>query len=448
MLNHSDLDCQLNELPAAPCWYVGFSGGVDSTVLLHLLHSWCAANPGSPPLGALHVNHGLQTAAAQWQQHCEAVCRSLQLPLITRTVAVHAHGSGEAAARTARYRAFQEQLPPGAVLFLGHHLDDQVETFFLRLLRGAGVEGLAAMPRRRALGEALLLRPLLDYSRRELELYAEHHGLAYVADPSNRDTAMDRNFLREELLPLLASRWPGYRQTVARASGHMAAAASLLSEHLGVPDTVHSALGDPGLALTPLISGTSEAAAPRLRAWLRARGYPAPDSAVLAEFLRQLRESAVDASPRLACGAYTLQRYRDGIYRVPEFDVPPPTASIALAPDAHRDVPGVGSVSLQRTFGTGLSLAPGEQLELRWRQGGERCHLPGRPGSRSLKMLLQEWDVPPWWRDRVPLLYLKDELLAVGDLACCVSSRWHAEPREGEPRWNLRWERPVSSRSD
>jgi tRNA(Ile)-lysidine synthase len=448
LLNHSDLDCQLNELPAAPRWYVGFSGGVDSTVLLHLLHRWCAANPGSPPLSAIHVNHGLQAAASQWQRHCEVVCRSLQLPLTTCTVAVHEHGSGEAAARTARYRAFHEQLPPGAVLFLGHHLDDQVETFFLRLLRGAGVEGLAAMPRKRALGEALLLRPLLDYSRGELEFYAAHHGLAYVADPSNRDTAMDRNFLREELLPLLASRWPAYRQSVIRASRHMAAAASLLTEHLGVPDTVHSALGDPGLALSPLISGPSEAATPRLRAWLRARGYPAPDSAVLAEFVRQLRESSADASPQLACGAYTLQRYRDGIYRVPEFDDLPPSASLILAPGTHRSVPGVGTVSLQRAIGPGLSLAPGEQLTLRWRQGGERCYLPGRAGSRSLKTLLQEWDVPPWWRDRVPLLYLEDELLAVGDLACCASSRWQAEGREGEPLWNLRWERSFSSRSD
>ncbi len=225
MLKYTDLDSQLNELLAAPAWFVGFSGGVDSTVLLHLLHRWCAANPGSPNLRALHINHGLQAAAGDWQRHCELVCRSLQVPLYTCTVDVRAQGSGEAAARTVRYRAFQEQLSPGAVLFLGHHLDDQVETFFLRLLRGAGVEGLAAMPRRRTLGEGFLVRPLLEFSRSDIEHYAAHHTLEYVEDPSNSNTTMDRNFLRVKLLPLLASRWPSYRQTVARASGHMAAAA-------------------------------------------------------------------------------------------------------------------------------------------------------------------------------------------------------------------------------
>ena len=163
------------------------------------------------------------------------VCRSLQLQLNTCAVDVRADGSGEAAARTARYRAFQEQLPTGAVLFLGHHLDDQVETFFLRLLRGAGVEGLAAMPRRRTLGEGLLVRPLLDCGRSEIEHYAARHGLEYVEDPSNSNTVMDRNFLRAKLLPLLASRWPSYRQTVARASAHMAAAASVLDRSTGCP---------------------------------------------------------------------------------------------------------------------------------------------------------------------------------------------------------------------
>jgi tRNA(Ile)-lysidine synthase len=448
LLSYTDLDTQLNELLAAPRWIVGFSGGVDSTVLLHLLHQWCAANPGSPALSAIHINHGMQSAAGEWQRHCALVCGSLQLSLSTCTVVVRSDGGGEAAARAARYRAFEEQLPPGAVLFLGHHLDDQVETFFLRLLRGAGVEGLAAMPRRRALGDGLLVRPLLDYGRSEIERCAAHHGLAYVADPSNGNIAMDRNFLRAELLPLLATRWPGYRQTVARASGHMAAAAGVLADQSGVPETVHSAMGDPGLLVSRLLGGTGGIAATRVRAWLRARGYQAPDHAVLAEFLRQLREASSDANPVLACGAYTLQRFRSGIYLLPDFDAPPPAQSLDLVPGASCAVDGVGIVSLQRATGDGVWLAPGEQLTLSWRQGGERCRLPGRIGSRSLKTLLQEWGVPPWWRERVPLMYLGGELLAIGELARCASSRWRAAAQEDEPLWNLRWERPAGAGSD
>jgi tRNA(Ile)-lysidine synthase len=444
LLNFADLDTPLNELCGAPHWYVGFSGGVDSTVLLHLLHSWCGAHPESPALSAIHVNHGMQSTADAWQRHCEAVCRSLNLALDSHSVSVDPQ-SGEAAARDARYRVFAGQLQPGAVLFLGHHMDDQVETFFLRLLRGAGVEGLAAIPRQRDLEEGQLVRPLLDFSRETLENYAAHHALETVEDPSNKDTAMDRNFLRQQLLPLMASRWPAYRQSVARASGHMAAAARILGE---VPETVHSAMGDAGLLLAALVAEPDEVAANRLRAWLRAHGCLAPDQSALNEFLRQLREMDDDSKPRLECGSYTLQRYREGVYRLPDITAPVPARSIELVPVAGCKVPGVGIVSLQRTECDGFSLVPGEQLSLGWRQGGERCRLPGRSGSRSLKTLLQELQIPPWWRDRVPLIFLDEELLAVADLASCESTRWRGTPQEGEILWRVSWERPELASSD
>jgi len=437
LLDFPDLDDQLNPLLGAPHWCVGYSGGVDSTVLLHLLHRWRAAHPGAPALSALHINHGLQSAAEAWQRHCEELCRSLRIPILP--VAVHVPAGGEAAARDARYRAFSRQLRPGAVLFLGHHLDDQVETFFLRLLRGAGVEGLAAMPRRRALGDGELVRPLLDVSRGELEDYAARHRLAYVVDPSNRNTAMDRNFLRLEVLPLLASRWPAYRQSVARASAHLARAALALDD---VPATVHSVLGDPGLPLDAVVDGAGGSGANRVRAWLRARGCRVPDHAPLAEFLRQLQEAGGDGRPKLACGDYSLQRYRDAVFLLPVFDAPPPAQAFDLAPGERRDIPGVGAVSLVRSESGGVRLGEDDCLTVRWRQGGERCRLPGRSGGHSLKAVLQELHVPPWWRDRVPLVYLQDELLVIGELQRCDSARWLARARTGEPLWRVNWERP------
>ena len=447
MLDHTVLDSLLSELPGAPHWTVGFSGGVDSTVLLHLLHRWCRANPGAPPLTALHVNHGMQSAADTWQVHCEWVCKILHIPVISCAVEVPA-GGGEAAAREARYQAFEGQLQPGAILFLGHHLDDQVETFFLRLMRGAGVQGLAAIPARRPLGRSVLARPLLQTTRSQIERYADRHGLKTVEDPSNCDTAMDRNFLRAQLLPLLASRWPGYRQTVARASGHMAGAVAALGETHSVPETVRSVMGDPGLALADLVTVPGDTAAVKLRSWLLAAGHRAPDHAALDEFLRQLRVMDVDANPRLECSAYTLQRYRKAVYLLPDPSPACSTGSFSLTPGEHVEVPGVGRVGLQRTAGAGLSLAPDQQLRLAWRQGGERCRLPGRVGSNSLKKLLQEWQIPPWWRDRVPLLYLGDELLAVGDLAPCESSRWRASAPEGGRLWRVSWERTTNAACD
>jgi tRNA(Ile)-lysidine synthase len=259
---------------------------------------------------------------------------------------------------------------------------------------------------------------------------------------------MDRNFLREELLPLLATRWPAYRRSVTRASEHMATASIALAQNLGVPETVYSELGDPGLLLAQLVDASEDIAATLLRAWLREGGYQTPDRAALDEFLRQLRMTAVDGNPRLVCGSYGLQRYHDAVYRLPDLLAPPVASSVALAPGASVKVPGVGTVSLVRSDGDGLRLMPKEQLTLGWRQGGERCCLPGRAGSRSLKGLMQAWKVPPWWRGRVPLVYLGDELVAVGDLARCESGRWQEVAQDRESLWLVRWKRAASVGSD
>jgi len=437
LLDHRDLDPQLTTLLGASHWYVGYSGGVDSTALLHLLHQWCCAHETAPGLSALHINHGLHHNADDWQRHCEDLCRSLDRPLSTLRVDVPVAGSVEQAAREARYRAFAGQLQPGALLFLGHHLDDQVETFFLRLLRGAGVEGLAAMPRRRPLGAGELVRPLLAFIRDQLEDYVLRHQLVYVEDPSNRNTGMARNFLRREALPLLAARWPAYRQAVARASGHLASAARALAD---APETVRSVMGDPGVPLDALVGPAPEEAARHLRAWLRARGCRAPDRALLAEFLRQVREAAGDGGPKMVCGDYSLQRFRDAVYLLPAFDAPPPPAPCELAPGDRRDIPGIGTVSLEPAGAAGLQLGEGEHLTLRWRRGGERCRLPGRTGSHSLKALLQELQVPPWWRDRIPLVYLGEELLAIGELLQCASGRWGTPAPSSAPHWCVHWE--------
>lgn len=438
----------LSGLGDAPHWYVAFSGGVDSTVLLHLLLRWRHANPGAPPLTAIHINHGLQREADTWRTHCEAECKKMHIPLICHRVEVRAGSRGlEAAAREARYRVFERQLRAGEVLFLAHHNDDQVETFFLRLLRGAGVRGLAAMPARRPLGEGLLARPLLAFGRADVEAYAAHHSLRWVEDPSNLDPGLDRNFLRSEVLPLLASRWPGYRRTVPRTSAHMAAAVALIDALLPVPETVHSVTGDPGIPLAALEGCAIDRAAHTLRNWLQAAGLPAPDSGPLREFLRQLREAGARRSPRLQCSDYTLQRYRDAVYLLPA-PSPPPAGPLTLSPGECLDLPGVGRVVLEPAAAGGLLLEARERLRLAWRDGGERCRLEGRAGSRSLKKLLQESGVPPWWRARVPLLCLGDELLAVGVLGACQSSRWRASSPGDRQLWELRWQPDIDPACD
>jgi len=432
---------QCGELAAARHWYVGFSGGVDSTVLLHLLHGWCRGERAAPPLTAVHVNHGLHAAADAWEAHCRRVCARMELPLLARRVAA---AGGEAGARAARYRVFEELLATGGVLFLAHHQDDQVETFFLRLLRGAGTQGLAGMERRRPLAAGVVARPLLDQPRAAIEACARAGKLSWVRDPSNDDTALARNFLRAEVLPLIARQWPAYRRTVARAAGHLGETAALLREELGVPPTVYSATGDPGLALAALREASASSAARRLRDWLRLAGLQAPAAVALGEFLRQLRGARASARPRLDTGRYALQRFRDGVYLEPSFDAGAPAHAMVIRPGDSLEIAGVGRVALAASPG-GMALPAGETLHLAWRRGGERCRVRGR-GSVPLKQLLQEAGVPPWWRPRLPLLYCGGELIAVADFACCDGGAG-ADCAPGDaPRWRLLWERDRGQR--
>ncbi|TDG13585.1 tRNA lysidine(34) synthetase TilS [Seongchinamella unica] len=441
VIRHTLLDGPLADHLQASHWYVAFSGGVDSTALLQLLNTWCRANSDAPPLTALHVNHGIQEEATEWENHCAWICRFLDVPFIALHAEVEIRrGKGlEAAAREARYALLEETLEEGELLFMGHHLDDQVETFFLRLLRGAGVEGLAAMPRERPLGQARLLRPLLDISRSQLQAYVKAQGLRWIDDPSNAETSLDRNYLRKEVMPLLEQRWPAYRQTVSRAADHLAGISAAREQGLSLPEPCVSTLGDPGLPLDALLESSDHDAGLLIRSWLRKLALQLPDQSLLAEFLRQLREAATDARPLLDTGSYRLQRYREHVYLLPG-DSPPPDEVINLAPGETRDIPGVGRVALRRCEGEGIWLAADELLELRWRNGGERVRLAGGKRSKPLKKVLQQAAVPPWWRERVPLLYLEEELVAVGAAGPCRSSRWGAEGQDAEAPWELVWE--------
>ncbi len=430
------LDAVLAPLADAPAWFVGLSGGSDSTVLLHLLRRWCETHPGSPPLTAIHVNHNLAAAAGQWQSHCESLCTAWGVPLRAVSVEVAGQASPEAAARTARYAAFEAVLPADAILFLAHHLDDQVETFFLRLLRGAGIEGLAAMPQARPLGHARVVRPLLEHTRADLDAYASAQALPFVEDPSNADSAIDRNFLRREVLPLLEQRWPGYRKPVGRATGHLARARDSLHHHLGVPPTVQGVLGDPGVELASLVL---EEGGERLRLWLRQQGLSAPDEVALTEFVRQLREAG---SARLQVGGVTLARYRDALYRLPPLERAGRARDYTLTPQSPVDVPGLGRIELLPTAGPGFLCGSSEAFTVRWRCGGERVRQWGRTGSGDLKSVFQALGVPPWWRDHVPLVYQGDHLLAVADLVTCQSPATRASAPPGETLWQVRWTRP------
>lgn len=398
----------------APAWRIAFSGGLDSSVLLHLLADW-ARHEELPPLYAIHVHHGLQPAGDAWPAHCARVCEQLGIALEVVRVQVTPGASLEQAARSARYQAFCERLKPGEVLLSAQHRDDQAETLLFRLLRGAGVRGLAAMPASRPLGQGGLFRPLLDSSRAELREYAQSHGLTWIEDPSNADERFSRNFLRRQVMPLLAERWPQVTANIARSARHLGEAQQLLDE-LAAMDlaAAHGVSACPWLTLPSLeLSAVSALSDARQRNLLRHWLAPLtrlPDSDHWAGWC-DLRDAATDAAPIWKLTDGELHR-ADGRLWWLSGEWLRPLDPLDLACDSFSEsveLPDNGHVHLQGEL-------PQGRWHLRYRQGGESLQLPGR-GRRDLKRLLNELRVPAFVRPRLPLLFEGDELMAVANLS-------------------------------
>ncbi len=411
---------------------VGFSGGMDSTVLLHALAALPAARERG--LRALHVDHGLNAASNAWAGHCAKLCAALDVPFARVDVRVeNIDDLGlEGAARQARYAAFASQLSDGELLTLAHHRDDQAETLLLRLLHGAGHEGLAGMRSLRRLENAWLWRPLLDVPRETLRDYAAQHALQWIEDPTNTDSQHARNHLRNRVMPTLTARWPD-------ASRRIAAAASRLREESDVLDAAARAAFDEVRRDDPntLDLDALRALVPALRRsvvgrWLDALALPRPPPGIWSRLTTDLLDARGDAAPLLAWHGAELRRYRMTLY-----------AMRPLSPaqtDWKLDWTGAEPLQLPAGFGR-LSLEPATTLDapitVRARRGGERLDQPG--SHRELRTLLQDLGIPPWVRERLPLLCsAAGDVLAAANLALSPAFARQLSER----RARLLWQRP------
>ncbi|MEE3095431.1 MAG: tRNA lysidine(34) synthetase TilS [Pseudomonadota bacterium] len=402
------LIAQIDSLQTASRIFVGFSGGADSHSLLHALVE-LSRREALPPIIALHINHGLHEDANDWSAHCAAVASDLGVEFHERVVSVDAGASPEAQARDARYSVFESFLASGDVLLLGHHLDDQVETVLFRLIRGAGPSGLAGIPEKRPLGRGLLMRPLLGIPRDQIETYAGSHQLAYLHDGSNDDTRYDRNFLRHEVLPLIESRWPGYRSGFARSaalSGELAT--------LGHFDnlTEYTRYGGPYL---PMDVHDAKSLHRALHGWLKELNAPLPDFVALEEFARQCMHAQGDKLPELRVADYLLQRWRQGIHLYPvdidrDFDI---SCEVGGALEGRW-----GSIVWQEA---NMGLPAGVSIQVRAPRHGEAVSLGRRP-RRSVGQWLQEAGVPPYLRGCYPLVQVGDEIIAIPDVGLVSDS--------------------------
>lgn len=407
-------------------WIIAFSGGLDSSLLLEL----CARLKLPQPLLAIHVDHQLQAASSDWAEHCLRQCRRLNIPLHIRHV--QPASASEAAARDARYRVFESLLQPGDCLLLAQHADDQAETLLLRLLRGAGVAGLAGMPATRVLGQGRLLRPLLALSRAQLEQGAAELGLVSVEDPSNARDHYDRNWLRLHILPGLKQRWPGLLQRCGDTAALMGEADELLRERAEEDYRtcrLESAAGGTALSLSALRQLSTARQRNLLHHWLAEHSGQRVARQRLLSLMQSMLSPRVDAEPVERLKKVQLRRYRDGLYLLPD-PLPVPGEPVQVMVGQSLTL-ALGRLSWRRVGPNERGLAEGRILTLTYRQGGERLRPLGRGGSVSLKQYLQEAEVPPWLRPLQPLLLLDGELLALPGIGRCegpwVENGWLPE---------------------
>ena len=425
---------------------LGLSGGLDSAALLEALRR--LAGPLEFRLACVHVNHHISPNSHRWAAFCACLCQRHGIDLAVHDVDISRYRAEglEAAARRARYEVYAG-LKDADFVVLAQHQDDQAETLLLQLLRGAGVRGAAAMPlMRQGRGReeegrkiAAILRPMLALSRADIAAYARARKLEWVEDESNADTRRDRNFLRHRVLPLIGQAFPGCRATLARAAGHLAEA-SLILDALAQDDAKRALKGNK-LALAQL-QRIGAARAKNLLRWLLLRqGAAAPEADHLQEGLRQLFQAGDDAAVRVVLDGCELRRYAGWAYMMPP--LPDPPAGLRRFWDGARAWPLPelgGTLRFARRRGAGLACARvrGAGLSVRLRQGGEKLRLRANGSTRSLKNLLQEARLPPWERERLPLIYCADTLVAVPGIG--VASGWEAPA--GEPGWHINW-RPL-----
>ncbi len=389
---------------------IAFSGGLDSTVLLHQMVCWRAHSP-EISLRAIHIHHGISPFADDWVAHCQQICQQWQVPLVVMRVTLPDEGLGtEAHARQARYQAFREALLPGEVLLTAQHLDDQSETFLLALKRGSGPAGLSAMPRVSAFAGTHLIRPLLSESRETLTRWAARHALSWIEDESNQDAAYDRNFLRLQVLPLLNARWAHFAQATARSAELCAEQEQLLDELLG--DELRTRMDDRGaLAILPLVDKSPVYRAALLRRWLAHCGAPMPSREMLTRLWDEVALAREDATPCLRMGAFEIRRYQQRLHWIARR--PGQGDNVFAWQDLRQPLPlpdGLGRLSLV-AGGTLRLPQPGEAVSVRFTASG-LVHIIGRNGGRKLKKIWQELGVAPWLRDTTPLLFYGETLVA------------------------------------
>lgn len=418
----------LQKLKSPQQIYIAYSGGVDSHVLLHLCTSMSSLQN---KITAVHIHHGLQSVADAWPTHCRSVAEQLGVAFVD--IYVDARGAGrespEEAARNARYDALKALLSANDVLMVAQHREDQLETVLLQLFRGAGLQGLSGMAEVMTFGKGVLLRPLLNTPKQIIDQYARQHDLNFIEDPSNQSIDFDRNFLRNEIVPLLKQRWPSIDKTVSRSAVHCAEASELLSKLACDQFKQVYQTKDATLSISALVRLDVAEQALVIRQWFASLGLKMPSRAFVLRILSMIQSPLGD--PQLPNQKHTIRRFRNSLFCVPQQTGALPKQSVKW-PNSDELIGLPDGTELKIAYdrsGIDQSVWFRSQIDVRFRSGGEKIALPKREGRHSLKNLYQEAGIPPWERPYIPLIYLDGRLAAVADL--WIGSEFYCENKPG-----------------
>jgi tRNA(Ile)-lysidine synthase len=407
--NSEQLLASLARLPTPQKYWVGFSGGADSTALLQAMHECRAELPA--PLQALHFHHGLQSEADAWQEHCRSFCAARDIPYLSERLMIDAssRNSPEEAARNSRYRAVANILGHQEMYLTAHHAEDLAETLFLNLMRGSGIEGLAGIPVLRTLDHGWVGRPLLETRRRDLEAYLRDRDIVWLDDPSNDDTSFDRNYLRRELFPQLEQRWPGTVRRLSRAARNARISAGAIA--MFIESQSGDLIRDPvKMPARKLLELDPEMQTLILRQLLRRHEVPALPEQRLREFLKQLADGNVESRAEVQWEDWMIKHYHLDLWlhrRKPFVGCPATTWRDTMEVDLGPDS---GQLAL---------LGPRTRIPEGWvvraRKPGDRIRVRAQGSSQTLQHFFAATPVPPWLRPGVPVLEWAGEPVALGD---------------------------------
>lgn len=424
----------IRKLCGSSTLWVAYSGGMDSHVLLHFLATHREQFPQK--IQVVHVDHQLQSQSAEWAEYCRQVAASLQMPFHCLKVTVtDIHQSGlESAARTARYQAINNLINDDGVLLTGQHLQDQAETVMLQLLRGAGNLGLSAMKAVSQWQNMQIVRPFLTVSREVLLEYATANQLTWLDDPSNQNTEINRNFLRHQIWPLLLHRWPAINRNLARSANNLQESQILLDE-IAQDDlnSVEANSTDGSLNITKLLMLSEPRQRNVLRFFIKQLNMALPSRTNLQRILTEVCQAAIDSQPQVSWNQYIARRHQNTLYISTLTQHPLNVLSVNLIYDQQPILLDAEHQLVWKALkGQGIRAELFRSgLALKFRQGGEKIQLSGKSHHQSLKKLFQEWQIPVWQRDSIPLVFASQQLVAIVGYACAET----AKPLFDETGW-------------